>query len=449
MTRPKYISAHSFARRKRRESIAKRKRHQARLRLHAVAPRVFSSAELVGFILSHITKESALARLSLVCKLWSEEAARHLWKRCTQLLNLEQKVCPARHGRVASLIHRVHLDPVKQIWSGASEMPEFSNLRILEMNAAPNMLPFESRCMSRLLCPSLQQLRLVNDNFYGRSPVLDDQDVRLGSVSSIQDVRIFDIRNVGPSSASWLSSLHQRCPSLECLLLDLRLTPNARTDFELFLLSSSLKGLYLGDLLHETLDDWSIAIILAHQSLEMLHLCFPITTQSLDILRSQCSGPPILSNLHHLTAEFNVSAERAIASLLPLTPNLTFLDVTLDHTPDGTPWSPDATAFLAIGQLKRLYALHIRIKTSSTGDTGVTGANLLALADLPLTYLFIHGCAAKPHYALLLHEVTGFDLLHVLRRWQSLKTLYLYMVCKEVLGVRAAEHEQEIRTLLN
>ncbi|KAG9856860.1 hypothetical protein KCU98_g478, partial [Aureobasidium melanogenum] len=364
MTRPGYPSAFGFARRKQQEALAKRKRDRARLKMLVVASQVFSCPELVGLILSHIANKRALARLSVVCKLWwSWEAARHLWDTSTQLLNLEHKVRPARQDRVASLIRHLHLDPVIQLWSRTSpDMPTLTRLRTLEMNAALSSTPFESPYMSRLLSPFLQELRLTNDNFFRKSPAFN-------------------------------------------------------------------------------------------QTLCVLELYVPITTESLAILRDQCNGLPTLDNLQQLTATFNVSAEKAMARLLPCTPNLTMLDVTIDHTLDGTPWSPSATAFLAIGQLKHLHTLHIRISTSVARDslgerrgTGITGADLMAIAHLPLNTLSIQPLRAELSYILWLREVTGHELLYVLHGWQSLDFLELSIVCEEV--VCDAQQEEEIKHLL-
>ncbi|KAH0400320.1 hypothetical protein KCU89_g5307, partial [Aureobasidium melanogenum] len=429
MTRPKYTSVSIFARRKRQESIARRRRHQARLRMLAVAPKVFSSPALVGLILSHIADKSALARFSLVCKLWSHEAARHLWNTCTQLLNLEHEIRPVRHGRVASLIHHLHLEPVIQLWSGTSpEMPKLTNLRTLKMHDLLFMDPFESPYMSRLLSGSLQELRLTD---HASSPMSHSLTVKDSS----------------PRPASWLRSLDQACPSLQALLLNIRLTPETSTELELFLLCSSLQDLKLGPLLLENFDDWTIAIILAQRDLRVLEFRLPITTESLAIYRKQCNALPTLDKLQQLFITFNVSAEKVMAALFSCTPNLTYLDVTIEHTPDGTSWSPDDTAFLAIGQLKHLRTLTICIGTSSTCDTGITCSNLLDISDLPLTSLIIQPCQADTYYPLFLREVTCLDFLHVLRRWQSPEFLHLLMICEEVVG--AAKQKRELRRLLN
>lgn len=77
-----------------------------------VARQIFSSPELVSLILSHIDNERELARLALVAKSWSWEAARHPWEACTQLLHLEHKVRSTRHERVASLICHLRLNLV-------------------------------------------------------------------------------------------------------------------------------------------------------------------------------------------------------------------------------------------------------------------------------------------------------------------------------------------------
>lgn len=411
-----------------RESIAKRKRHQARLRMLAIAPKVFSSPELVGLILSHITDKSALARFSLVCKLWSHEAARHLWDSCTQLIDLEHKVRPVRHGRVASLIHHLHLEPVIKLWSGTSpQMPKLTNLRTLKMHDLHSMNPSEWPYMSRLLSASLQELRLTD---HASSPMS----------------RSLTVKDFSSRPASWLRSLDQACPSLQALLLDIRLTPETSTELELFLLCSSLQELELGPLLLENFDDWTIAVILTQRDLRVLEFRLPITTESLAIYRKQCNGLPTLDKLQQLFTTFNVSAEKVMASLFSCTPNLTYLDVTIEHTPDGSPWSPDATAFLAIGQLKHLRTLTTCIGTSSTCDTGITCSNLLAISDLPLTSLVIQPRRAEIYYPLFLREVTCFDFLRVLRRWQSLKFLHLLMICEEVVG--AAKHKRELRRLL-
>ncbi|KAG9571597.1 hypothetical protein KCU71_g24, partial [Aureobasidium melanogenum] len=133
-----------------------------------------------------------------------------------------------------------------------------------------------------------------------------------------------------------------------------------------------LRRRQLGPLLLENFDDWTIAIILAQRDLRVLEFRLPITTESLAIYRKQCNALPTLDKLQQLFITFNVSAEKVMAALFSCTPNLTYLDVTIEHTPDGTSWSPDDTAFLAIGQLKHLRTLTICIGTSSTCDTGIT-----------------------------------------------------------------------------
>lgn len=400
-----------------------------------VACRVFSSPELVGLILFHVDKGRELACLALVAKLWSWEAARHLWDTCTQLLHLEHKVHATRHERVASLIHHLRLDPVVQLWSGTSpEMPKLANLRTLTMNAALSSAPFESPNMSCLLPTSLQELRLTNDNFLRRSFNLHVRDLR-------------------PSSASWLFSLHRTCPNLRSLSLDIRLTPRACTAVELFLLSSSLQKLTIGTLTSENFDDWSIATILAQTTLQVLELDCSITPESLEILREQCDGLPTLEHLQRLTVNFDMGAEKAMVPLFACTPNLTTLDVTLSHTPDGTPWSPDAQVFLAMSQLKHLHTLHIRISTSIERDlhgelrcTSITGADFKAISHLPLKTLTIQPVHVKAKHILWLREVTYQDFLRMLERWQSIDVVYLNMVCEEV--VCDAEQEEQIRDLL-
>lgn len=229
--------------------------------------------------------------------------------------------------------------------------------------------------------------------------------------------------------------------------LDINLAPTASDDLELLLPSAPLEELFLGPLLSPVIGAWAVATILSQQSLRILDLDAPITLESIHILEQQCDKSSTLRHLTLLNATFNFQAEKSIAAFIPCLSNLEILYITLDHDADGTPWSPDATAFTAISSLKQLRKLDMRIRTTTTLDvygeriyTGITGGDLVVLTRLPLESFSIGRHLSGPKYLLELRKVTGAELIHVLSSWRFLKSLNLELCCKEVV---CAHHQDE------
>jgi hypothetical protein len=309
----------------------------------------------------------------------------------------------------------------------SATMPHFSNLKSVSAYAGIFADVFDSPSVSKLLSGHLQKL-----SFTSETP----------PNSSVQ----FELLNTPIINATWLNVLHRDCDALRVLAFDFHLAPTARTALQLLLLSATLKELFIGHLLDEVVDDWTIAIALAQPLLRILDLSSPITPDSLQILRDQCEGHLMLSKLQKITAVSGINAEQALADLLSYTPNLTSLNIIIDHPVNATAWSPSATAFRAIGQLMHLRVLQLRIVTVLTRDipgrrlfTSITGADLLTLFRLLLSSLSI-----KPHYGgsrylLELREITPADLIHILRRWQLLDFLRLDLLCKELIGNSSQE----------
>jgi hypothetical protein len=103
--------------------------------------------------------------------------------------------------------------------------------------------------------------------------------------------------------------------------------------------------------------------------LRIFHLDAPTTLNSLQILSDQCNDEVLLGNLQELNACFNIDAEHTMSTLFSYLTNLTSLDITIDHTPDGRPWSLSATAFITIAQLKRLRALNLQYESQDDSES--------------------------------------------------------------------------------
>jgi hypothetical protein len=396
--------------------------HHARAKKLTVAHQLFSTPELLVQVLSHVGKGD-LARMSTVSKLWYWECAKYLWATCTQLQNLEFYVRPEQQADIALLVRHLDTKDVRQLWTPNKciSMPNFPNLRSVSINTSALASPFDTQCPSQLVPAGLEKLSLTTET------------------SSAGH----DNATSPTTTAPWLVALHQSCPELRVLTLDMNLTPTAREDLELPFLSAPIEELMLGPLISSAIGDWTVATVLSQQGLRIFELDAPMTKEALQILKSQCDTTSVLHNLERLSATFDVNAEETMASLFPLIPNLTLLDVTLSQTPNETPWSPNTTLFSSISMLKHLHTLNMRIHTISAGNVGedriytsITGADLVALTSLPLRSLSI-----QPHrsewYMLELRQFSAADYLHILRSWSQLEHLKLELCCKEIVCASA------------
>jgi hypothetical protein len=242
----------------------------------------------------------------------------------------------------------------------------------------------------------------------------------------------------------WFRTLRLNCTSLATLSLDVHLSASARDQLELLLLGTRLEHLTLGSRLNDTLDDWSVAFILAQQSLITLEIHKPVTKQALEILQQQCHELRPLEKLQGMKVTIHVSDEEIVSSLLSITPELATLDITLHHVAETGPWCPSQPIFDAIGQLQHLSHIKIifepRLPNGKHTYTVATTANLLTLSTLPLQSLCVISFSPDVNHILKLSPVTGTELLLSFSTWTALTTLQLDVACAEIY----CDHKQKV-----
>jgi hypothetical protein len=194
--------------------------------------------------------------------------------------------------------------------------------------------------------------------------------------------------------------------------------------------------LRLGPLLHRAIDDSTTASILTKTRLRFLEMHTPITLRCLNKLRDSDSTLP---NLAELTIAFDINITQTMASLSLRTPNVTVLDVSLEFAPNNSIRAADATIFPTICSLQHSHTLCIRMKTVPARDSNdekvcitITGADLVSLTRRPLKRLSIEPSHVRSNNIELV-QVTGGDLSCVLRSWEHIDNLNLFMSCKEVV----------------
>jgi len=198
----------------------------------------------------------------------------------------------------------------------------------------------------------------------------------------------------------------------------------------MLLLSATLEEIRLGPLLRENINDWIIALSLAQPTLRVLKLPTPITLRPLQILSDQCPGDHVLGALKVLNAGLEGDIGHTLASVVPLMSDIKALYVTLLAPTNDQPWCVDPEFFSNLGRMEQVDHLCIHIDTISIIDndgelvyTSITGADLINLSRLPLTILAIQPCYRRAYHTLELRQITGSDLLYVLRHWQSLELM--------------------------
>ncbi|KAG9566328.1 hypothetical protein KCU71_g5986, partial [Aureobasidium melanogenum] len=77
-------------------------------------------------------------------------------------------------------------------------------------------------------------------------------------------------------------------------------TSSSSTDLGRLLLGTSLRKLYLGPLIDDILDNFTVALVLAQQSIKDLTINYPINLEALEMLGQQCGGLPKLNQLQYL-----------------------------------------------------------------------------------------------------------------------------------------------------
>jgi hypothetical protein len=354
------------------------------------AQKLFCSPELISTIVSQLDKDS-LARLAGISRLWYLECARRLWSSCHGLQNLENHVWFGYQDNIAQLIRHLEIDCAQQVWSGNHllDTPRFPNLRSVNLYSQACDTPTSG------VAPSIS---ITRDEFL-------------------------------------LDMLSQSHLSLRFVDLNINLAFSLRGSLKQFLLRTAAVELRLGPLLHRAIDDSTTAALLSKTRLRSLEMHTPITLRCLNKLRDSDSTLPHLAKL---TIAFDINTTQTMASLFLRTPNVTVLDATLEFAPNNSIRAADAV-FLTICSLQHLHTLYIRMKTVPARDSNheqvcitITGADLVSLTRLPLKRL-----AIEPSHIswnnLELVQVTGGDLSYVLRAWDHIDNLNLFMSCKEVV----------------
>jgi hypothetical protein len=376
-----------------------------------VANRVFQSPELMGQIFAHFHDLEELASAAQVCKRWCNEASRYRWAVCHQLSHLEHNILPLHHNHIASLICYLNLSLEDQLWEGdSSSMPTFVNLQTAGINTGVLDHKKGSKCLSKLLVPSLRTVYLdIGTN--------DDP--------------------ISPESSTYLfRALRQNCSNLVTLSVNVSLSALAQGEVELFLLSTNVQHLTLGPSVDDALSDWAVALILAQRSLVTLDLSRAVTKQALAILEQQCGPLYTITKLTRLRVVVDLSEEEVLARLTSLTPNLVVLRAVLQKITGGGIWYPSESVFSAVAQLNQLSHAHLLfdpcLPTGHQTYAAVTAEDLLTLSIPSLESLRVASLRSDLNYITELRQVTGTQLIQILNYWTKPSSLQLVMSCMEV-----------------
>ncbi|KAG9665374.1 hypothetical protein KCU64_g101, partial [Aureobasidium melanogenum] len=346
------------------------------LAAHQTAARVvLQTPELLHLILASFIdfgdirqQRAALALAARVCKLWSNQVALLLWRLNGRPDYVRRHVCASKQAVVASYMRRATLFFGEQLWDGSPlYMPSFSNVN--DIYVISNSSDFSSQAV---YLPKLLHSRIEELSF----KVIPDQVIDSAANSDI------------PSPAAhlpWLRAVEQRCTNLSSLELNMRLPPSAVTDLGRLLLGTSLKKLYLGPLLDEVLDDFTVALVLAQQSMEDLTINYPITMEALEILDQQCGGRPIFNHLQYLQMHCTSHAAEVLTLLLSLTPHLRLFYLTIYPSDTEKPWI-------------------------ETPKTPRSPSGVLTSWPLPDT-----------NNMLLIREISAAEVMYLMRNWQLLE----------------------------
>ncbi|KAH0365909.1 hypothetical protein KCU65_g5739, partial [Aureobasidium melanogenum] len=380
-----------------------RQRAAAPHRVYATARVVLQTPELIQSILASLIDSDsiqqqrvALALAARVCKVWSKESALLLWRLAGRLDCVRRHVCISKQAVIASYMRRACLFDGDDLWA---DMPSFPNIR--DIYIVSNSEDFSSLTVhfpKLVLSSRVQELKVEimpdylidpTANYYTPSPMTD---------------------------LPWLRAVEQRCANLTILELNLRLPASAITDLGRLLLSTSLKKLYFGPLLDEILDDFTVALVLAQQSIQILMIDYPITLEALKILSQQCNGRQMLKQLYHLQIHCTVDAAEVLTLLLPLTPHLDFFRLTL-YPSKTDMWVLPTECFEALARLSDLSHLSISFQCAENEDVAIGGTDLLALAEMPglLTLNFEH-YLPKSENMLPIRDISTAELIHLMRR---------------------------------
>ncbi|KAG9747453.1 hypothetical protein KCU73_g7346, partial [Aureobasidium melanogenum] len=220
----------------------------------------------------------------------------------------------------------------------------------------------------------------------------------------------------------WLRAVEQRCTNLSSLELNMRLPPSAITDLGRLLVGSSLKKLYLGPSVEDNLDDVTVALVLAQQSINDLTINYPISLQALEMLGQQCGGLPMLNQLQYLQMHCTNHAAEVLTLLLSLTLQLRLFYLTIHPSDTDKPWVMPTAGFEALTQLPCLSDLSNRIECAKDANIAIRGADLLALTRVPRLLSFnLQSSLPHPKDMFLICETSAAEVIHLMRSWQLLE----------------------------
>lgn len=380
--------------------------------MYAKARVVLQTPELLHLILASFIdsgdtrqQRAALALAARVCKLWSNEVALLLWRLNGRPDYVRRHVCASKQAVVASYMRRVTLFFGEQLWDGSPlYMPSFPNVNDIWVISNSSDFSSQAVYLPKLLNGHTEELSFK---------VIPDQIIDSAANSDI------------PSPAAhlpWLRAVEQRCTNLSSLELNMRLPPSAVTDLGRLLLGTSLKKLYLGPLLDEVLDDFTVALVLAQQSMEDLTINYPITMEALEILDQQCGGRPMFNHLQYLQMHCTSHAAEVLTLLLSLTPHLRLFYLTIYPSDTYKPWVMPTAGFEALTQLPCLSDLCIRFKNAENAKVAIRGADLMALARCPrLLSLNLESYLPDANNMLLIRETSAAEVMYLMRNWQLLE----------------------------
>ncbi|KAG9856859.1 hypothetical protein KCU98_g3460, partial [Aureobasidium melanogenum] len=385
-----------------------RQRAGAPHRVYAKARVVLQTPELLHLILASFIdfgdirqQRAALALAARVCKLWSNEAALLLWRLNGRPDYVRRHVCASKQAVVASYMRRACLFAGDELWA---DMPPFRNIRGVYIVSTSSDFSSQAVHLPKVLNGRIEELSFK---------VIPEQVFDSAANPNI------------PSPAAhlpWLRAVEQRCTNLSSLELNMRLPPSAVTDLGRLLLGTSLKKLYLGPLLDEVLDDLTVALVLAQQSMEDLTINYPITMEALEILDQQCGGRPMLNHLQYLQMHCTSHAAEVPTLLLPLTPHLRLFYLTIYPSDTDKPWVMPTAGFEALTQLLRLSDLSIRFENAENAKVAIRGADLMALTRCPrLLSLNLESYLPGANNMLLIRETSAAEVMYLMRNWQLLE----------------------------
>ncbi|KAG9606154.1 alcohol oxidase, partial [Aureobasidium melanogenum] len=275
-----------------------RQRAGAPHQVYAKARVVLQTPELLHLILASFIdscdiqqQRGALALAARVCKLWSNEVSLRLWRLNGRPDHVRRHVCTSKQAMVASYMRRATLFFGEKLWEGSPLcMPSFPNVN--DIHIITNSSDFSSQAV---YLPKLLNGRIEELSF----KVIPDQVIESAPNPDI----------ASPAAhLPWLRAVEQRCTDLSSLELNTRLPLSAITDLGRLLLGTSLKELYLGPLLDEVLDDFTVALVLAQQSMEDLTIDHPIIWKRWRYWTSSAVVGPCSTNFRFRVCSLNLKS---------------------------------------------------------------------------------------------------------------------------------------------